>query len=112
MGDLKWTYKNKAVWDLKIIVYQQNLLDLKDKVGYLCGDLGNDFTFIFASMYLMIFYTNVWGISPSLVGTLFLVSRCIDAFTDVTMGRIVDKCKTTKDGKFRPWIKRMAGQLH
>ena len=47
----------------------------------------------------MIFYTNVWGISPSLVGTLFLVSRCIDAFTDVTMGRIVDKCKTTKDGK-------------
>lgn len=72
---------------------------LKDKVGYLCGDLGNDFTFIFASMYLMIFYTNVWGISPSLVGTLFLVSRCIDAFTDVTMGRIVDKCKTTKDGK-------------
>lgn len=72
---------------------------LKDKVGYLCGDLGNDFTFIFASMYLMIFYTNVWGISPSLVGTLFLVSRCIDAFTDVTMGRIVDKCKTTKYGK-------------
>ena len=72
---------------------------LKDKVGYLCGDLGNDFTFIFARMYLMIFYTNVWGISPSLVGTLFLVSRCIDAFTDVTMGRIVDKCKTTKDGK-------------
>ena len=31
---------------------------LKDKVGYLCGDLGNDFTFIFASMYLMIFYTQ------------------------------------------------------
>ena len=84
---------------------------LKDKVGYLCGDLGNDFTFIFASMYLMIFYTNVWGISPSLVGTLFLVSRCIDAFTDVTLGRIVDKCKTTKDGKFRPWIKRMAGPV-
>ena len=32
---------------------------IKDKVGYLCGDLGNDFTFIFASMYLMVFYTNV-----------------------------------------------------
>ena len=72
---------------------------IKDKVGYLCGDLGNDFTFIFASMYLMVFYTNVWGVNPSLVGTLFLVSRCIDAFTDVTMGRIVDKCKTTKTKK-------------
>lgn len=84
---------------------------IKDKVGYLCGDLGNDFTFIFASMYLMVFYTNVWGINPSLVGTLFLVSRCLDAFTDVTMGRIVDKSRPTKDGKFRPWIKRMAGPV-
>lgn len=84
---------------------------IKDKLGYLCGDLGNDFTFIFASMYLMVFYTNVWGVSPSLVGTLFLVSRCLDAFTDVTMGRIVDKSKATKDGKFRPWLKRMAGPV-
>ena len=84
---------------------------IKDKLGYLCGDLGNDFTFIFASMYLMVFYTNVWGVSPSLVGTLFLVSRCLDAFTDVTMGRIVDKAKPTKDGKFRPWLKRMAGPV-
>ena len=84
---------------------------IKDKLGYLLGDLGNDFTFIFASMYLMIFYTKVWGVSASLVGVLFLVSRCLDAFTDVTMGTIVDKAKPTKDGKFRPWIKRMAGPV-
>ncbi len=84
---------------------------IKDKIGYLCGDLGNDFSFIFASMFLMVFYTNVWGINPSLVGTLFLVSRCIDAFTDVTMGRIVDKSPTTANGKFRPWIRRMAGPV-
>lgn len=84
---------------------------IKDKVGYLCGDLGNDFMFLFASMYLMIFYTKVWGVSASLVGVLFLVSRCIDAFTDITMGRIVDKAKSTEDGKFKPWIKRMAGPV-
>ena len=59
----------------------------------------------------MIFYTKVWGVSASLVGMLFLVSRCIDAFTDVTMGTIVDKARPTKDGKFRPWIKRMAGPV-
>ena len=81
---------------------------LKDKFGYLFGDLGNDFTFMFASMYLMIFYTKVWGVSASMVGVLFLVSRFIDACSDITMGTIVDKCKPTKDGKFRPWIKRMA----
>lgn len=81
---------------------------LKDKLGYMFGDLGNDFTFIFASQFLLIFYTKVLGINGAVVGTLFLISRCIDAFTDVTMGRIVDKSKPTKDGKFKPWIKRIA----
>ena len=81
----------------------------KDKLGYLLGDLGNDFAFMFTSMYLMIFYTKVWGVSASTVGVLFLVSRCLDAFTDIGMGTIVDKAKPTKDGKFRPWIKRMSG---
>ena len=84
---------------------------LKDKAGYLLGDLGNDFMFMFASMYLMIFYTKVWGVSASMVGVLFLVARFIDAVSDITMGTIVDKAKPTKDGKFRPWIKRMAGPV-
>lgn len=84
---------------------------VRDKLGYLFGDFGNDFTFIFASSYLMLFYTKVWGVSASMVGVLFLVSRCLDAFTDVTMGTIVDKARPTKDGKFRPWIKRMAGPV-
>ena len=73
------------------------------------GDIGNDFAFIFTNMYLMIFYTKVWGIDASVVGILFLVSRILDAFTDITMGRIVDKSKPTKDGRFRPWLKRMSG---
>ena len=58
---------------------------IKDKIGYLFGDLGNDFSFIFASSYLMVFYTKVWGVSASMVGVLFLVSRCLDAFTDVSI---------------------------
>ena len=35
----------------------------RDKVGYMFGDFGNDFTFIFASLYLMVFYTKVLGVS-------------------------------------------------
>ena len=84
---------------------------LRDKAGYLLGDLGNDFTFIFASMFLMIFYTKVWGVSASLVGVLFLVARFVDGCSDITMGVIADKSKPTKDGKFRPWIKRMSGPV-
>lgn len=84
---------------------------LRDKIGYMFGDFGNDFTFIFASSFLMVFYTKVLGISGGMVGTLFLVARFVDAFTDVTMGRIVDSAKTAKDGKFRCWIRRMSGPV-
>ena len=83
----------------------------RDKVGYMFGDFGNDFTFLFASTFLMIFYTKVLGISMGLVGTLFLAARCVDAFTDVTMGRLVDRMKPSKDGRFRPWIRRMCGPV-
>lgn len=84
---------------------------LRDKLGYMFGDFGNDFTFIFASSFLMIFYTKVLGISGSVVGSLFLVARFIDAITDVTMGRIVDTVCPAKDGRFRPWLRRMAGPV-
>ncbi len=82
---------------------------ISDKLGYLCGDLANDFTFIFASTYVMIFYTKIMGVSAAMVGTMFLVARCLDAFTDIGMGRIVDNSKPTKNGRIRPWILRMSG---
>lgn len=81
---------------------------IRDKVGYMLGNVGNDFTFQLATTYLMIFLTNVYGISPAFVGTLFLVARMVDAFTDVGMGIIIDQSKPTKDGRFIPWVKRMA----
>jgi len=80
---------------------------LRDKIGYMFGDFGNDFTFIFASSYLMIFYTKVLGLSGFVVGLLFMGTRIVDAFTDVTMGRIVDHMNPAKDGRFRSWIRRM-----
>ncbi len=81
---------------------------IRDKIGYLCGDLANDFTFIFASSYLSKFYTDVFGVSPYVVGILFLTARFVDAFTDVGMGRIVDTMPAGKGGRLRPWLKRMA----
>lgn len=90
---------------------EKNTFGIKDKIGYMFGDFGNDFTFLFASVFLMVFYTKVLGISAGMVGTLFLVARCVDAFTDITMGRIVDRSKPSKDGRFRPWILRMCGPV-
>ena len=84
---------------------------MKDKLGYMFGDFGNDFTFIFASSYVLVFYTKVMGVSAGLVGTMFLLARFVDAFTDIGMGRIVDTSKTAKDGRFRCWIRRMMGPV-
>ena len=83
----------------------------RDKIGYMVGNIGNDFTFIFASLFLTIFYTDVLGIDAGLVGTMFLLSRVIDAFTDTFMGRIADKTKATKNGKFKPWLLRACGPV-
>ena len=83
----------------------------RDKIGYMFGDFGNDFTFIFASSYLMVFYTKVLGIDAAMVGILFLVARCLDAFTDVGMGRIADSAKENPKGRFRVWILRMCGPV-
>ena len=83
----------------------------KDRVGYMLGNVANDFTFIFASLYLQVFYTDVLGINAGLVGTMFLIARIVDAFTDTAMGRICDKTKATKNGKFRPWLLRACGPV-
>lgn len=80
---------------------------IRDKVGYLFGDFGNDFTFIFSTMMLMKFYTDVMGVSAGVVGLVMTVARIVDAFTDVTMGRICDRSRTTPAGKFKPWLRRM-----
>ncbi len=84
---------------------------LRDKIGYMFGDFGNDFTFILSTSLLMKFYTDVMGVSAGLVGLMMMLARFVDAFTDVTMGQIVDRSKPTKDGKFRPWIRRMCGPV-
>lgn len=84
---------------------------IKDKLGYMFGDIANDFSFIFASTYVMVFYSKVMGISTTLIGTLFLVARCIDAFTDIGMGRIVDRSKGNDRGRIKPWLIRMCGPV-
>lgn len=84
---------------------------MKDRIGYMFGDFGNDFTFILSSTFMLKFYTDVMGISAVVVGIIMMIARFVDAFTDVTMGQIVDRSKPTKDGKFRPWIKRMCGPV-
>ena len=82
---------------------------MRDKIAYAFGDVANDCTFILSSTFLMKFYINVLGVESWIVGLMMVVARIVDAFTGMTMGRIVDLSKPTRAGKFRPWILRGSG---
>ncbi|MCF3140761.1 glucuronide transporter [Paenarthrobacter sp. AR 02] len=72
--------------------------------GYGAGDAANNLAFTTATMFLLVYYTDVAGISAAAAGTLLLVVRVFDAFADVFAGRLVDRSYSKKFGKFRPFI--------
>lgn len=80
---------------------------LRDKIGYMFGDFGNDFTFLLQSAFFLIFYTNVMGINAAHVGTLLFLARVLDAFTDIGAGRLVDTLRPGRSGRFKPWLLRI-----
>ncbi|RQW62064.1 glycoside-pentoside-hexuronide (GPH):cation symporter [Vibrio viridaestus] len=82
-------------------------LGLKEKIGYGMGDAGSCMVWSVLALYLTWFYTDVYGLDPAVVGTLFLVIRIFDAFSDPIMGAICDRTKS-RWGKFRPWLLWMA----
>ncbi|MEH7072540.1 MFS transporter [Neobacillus drentensis] len=84
---------------------------MKDKLGYMFGDWGNDFFFILVAAFLMVFYTDIYHLNPAVVGGLFFSARLWDAVADVSWGRFIDTRKAGKNGKFRPWIFRMSFPL-
>ena len=81
----------------------QHQLSVGEKIGYACGDLASNFYWRIFDVFLFIFYTDVFGLSAAAVGTMMLVTRLIDAFSDPLMGAIADRTKT-KMGKFRPYL--------
>ena len=61
------------------------------RIGYGIGDLGCNLVFSTMASYLMVFYTDVFGITAAAAGTMMLVTKFIDALTDTGMGLIVDR---------------------
>ena len=84
----------------------QNLtsgIGTKEKVGYAMGDVASNFYWRVFDVFLFIFYTDVFGLPAAAVGTMMLVTRLIDAFSDPLMGAIADRTNS-KMGKFRPYL--------
>ena len=78
-------------------------VSLISKLAYGMGDVGCNFSWMFVGNFLMIFYTDVFGIGMGAVATLMLVSRFWDAINDPIIGSLTDKTRT-RWGRFRPWL--------
>jgi GPH family glycoside/pentoside/hexuronide:cation symporter len=76
---------------------------LKEKIGYSLGDAASNLYWKTFEFFLIIFYTDVFGISAAAVGTMLLVTRIADAVADPVMGAIADRTKT-RWGHFRPYV--------
>jgi glucuronide carrier protein len=79
-------------------------LTLRNYLAYAAGDAANNLSFTMASFFLILYYTNVVGVEGAVVGTMFLVVRFVDAFTDLFVGRAIDAKRPGRLGKFKPFI--------
>lgn len=77
-------------------------LPLREKIGYGLGDAGGTVITCLIMNFLTFFYTDVFGLTPALVGTLFMALRVFDAISDPIMGIIADRTQS-RWGRFRPW---------
>ncbi|MGK3357605.1 MFS transporter, partial [Enterobacter kobei] len=77
-------------------------LSVREKIGYGLGDAGGTVITCLIMNFLTFFYTDVFGLTPALVGTLFIALRVFDAISDPVMGVIADRTQS-RGGRFRPW---------
>lgn len=82
-------------------------LSLKEKIGYSLGDTASHFVWDMVGFWILIFYTDTYGISAAAAGTIMLIARIWDMVSDPIMGVIADRTNT-RWGKFRPYILWMA----
>jgi GPH family glycoside/pentoside/hexuronide:cation symporter len=78
-------------------------LSFREKLGYGLGDSASNFFFQVFNIFLLYYYTDIFGLSPAAVGTMFLVTKIVDAVSDPVMGLVADRTNT-RWGKFRPYI--------
>lgn len=79
------------------------MIKLKEKIGYGLGDMASSMFWKLFGSYLMIFYTDVFGMPAAAVGTMFLVTRVWDSAFDPVVGILADRTHS-RWGKFRPYL--------
>lgn len=73
---------------------ENEILSIKEKVGYGMGDAASHIIFDNVMLYMMFFYTDIFGIPAGFVGTMFLLARALDAISDPCMGLLADRTRS------------------
>ncbi len=85
-------------------------LSFIERLAYGLGDYSGNLVYSAISSFLLLYYTNVLGITAASAASVMAISKIFDGVSDLIMGRIVDNTKS-KYGKARPWILRMCFPL-
>ena len=78
-------------------------LTFREKLGYGVGDMASNFYMGFFGLFLLYYYTDVFGISPAAAATMLLVTKIVDAVSDPAMGAIADRT-SSRWGRYRPYL--------
>ena len=82
---------------------EKKYLTWYNKVGYGSGDVAGNVVYVLLSAFVMIYLTDTAGLNAGIVGTLMMISRLFDGFSDVIFGALLDRTNT-RMGKARPWM--------
>lgn len=103
----QYVQKKRKIWEAKLAQASDVKPALSEKLGYGMGDTASNIVFQGVNILLLYFYTDVVGLSPATVGTIFVAVRIWDAFNDPLMGILADRTQT-RHGKYRPYLLWMA----
>ena len=78
-------------------------LTWRQRIGFSAGDLAQNLIYQTVSIWLLFFYTNVYGLNPASSALMFLIVRIIDVLWDPVVGAFIDKANP-RWGKYRSWL--------
>ncbi|MEK7953665.1 MFS transporter [Luteolibacter soli] len=82
-------------------------LPIWEKIGYGLGDAASNIFFQTVNMFLLFYYTDVFGLNAKVAGTLFILARFWDALIDPLVGALADRTRS-RWGSYRPYLLWMA----